>query len=92
MEEVQFLKYIGTSMEKVQVFLMFGFKYRSEQIVNEKNIREHLGDFLEMLRQRRRPFSFIYFHTLKNTFDSGPLPRIRHVLMPWNPQEKSLLV
>lgn len=71
---------------------MFGLKYVGEQVINEKNIRSHLADFLEMLRERRRPFCFIYFHTQQNMFSSGPLPRIRHIMMDWTPPEKSLLV
>lgn len=83
---------LGNNKERVQVFLLIGSKYNSNQAINSKLVREHLETFLSMLRERRRPFALVYFHTQMNTFSSGPLSRIRNVVNAWTPAENSLLV
>ena len=76
----------------MQVFLLFGTKYDSQAVVEGETLRQHFTAFLELLRQRRRPFAFVYFHSQMPAFSSGPLPRIRHTMNTWSPSEQALLV
>lgn len=71
---------------------MVGSQYSANQVVHDRQVRECLEQFLAMLRERRRPFAFFYFHTQMGAFNSGPLPRIRHVINQWPAAEQALLV
>lgn len=71
---------------------MFGTKYRSDVVVDGEMIREYFNTFLDMLRVRRRPFVFIYFHSLMNAFALGPISRIRNIINSWEASEQALLV